>query len=68
MTAGEKAMLNLAIKAVADGDTKAIKDIVEMLEGRPFQSLAVSGDPENPLAVSGTLEVVLVHAKESSDD
>jgi hypothetical protein len=43
MTAGEKAMLNLAVKAVADGDLKAIRDIVEMLEGKPFQAVSVEG-------------------------
>ncbi|MBB6509746.1 hypothetical protein F4695_003114 [Rhizobium soli] len=34
MTAGEKMMLNLVVKAVADCDLNAIRTIVEHMEGR----------------------------------
>jgi len=41
-------MLNLVILAVADGDMKAIKAIVEMLEGKPAQPLSLAGNVSRP--------------------
>jgi hypothetical protein len=59
MTAGEKAMLNLAVKAVADGDAYPINKIVEMLEGKPFQAMSVEGgDPANPLVTKSDMTAV----------
>lgn len=48
MSVGEKEMLNLVILAVADGDMKAIKAIVEMLEGKPAQPLSLAGNVSRP--------------------
>ena len=36
--------MNLVMKAVADGYLKAIKVIVEMLEGKPAQSLSLEAE------------------------
>jgi hypothetical protein len=59
MSAREKAMLNLVIRAVAEGDLKAIKDIDATPECRPAQSLSLAGDPENPVAVDQAAEKFL---------
>jgi hypothetical protein len=67
MTAGEKLVMNLVIRALADGDARAIKDIIEMLEGKPAQSLSLAGDPDHPLQVDSRLEVVLVRPNGSQD-
>lgn len=39
MTAGEKMMMNLAAKALADNDLKAIQLVLEHMEGKPTQSV-----------------------------
>ena len=56
ITAAEKIMLNWMSKALADCDLKAIKDIYEALEGKPFQATSVEGgDEEKP--VTYTLKI-----------
>jgi hypothetical protein len=69
MTAGEKMMLNLAAKAIADGDIKAIQLALEHLEGKAAQALNIGGqDGDNPLKVDSTMRVELIKAKVSSDE
>ena len=68
MPVGRKIALNLVVKAVADGDMWAIKQIMENLEGKPAQSLNIGGqDGENPIQLDSKLTVELVRPKGSSN-
>jgi hypothetical protein len=69
MTAAEKMMMNLVVKAVADSDLNAIRTILEHLKGKPAQSLNLGGQgDDNPVVTRGQLTVTLVPAKGSSDE
>lgn len=49
MPAGRKVALNLAMKAIADGDLGAIKTIIEHLDGKAGESVAISGPEGKPI-------------------
>lgn len=52
MTVARKVALNLAVKAIADGDLLAINKIIEHLDGRPAQSINLGGQVDNPVVFS----------------
>lgn len=41
----------------AEGEAWAIKELADRLDGKAFQQIELSGDPENPLSVKGELNV-----------
>ena len=47
-----------------EGDLSALKEFGDRIEGRPAQSMTVSGDSENPLVIAGGIKLV---RPESSD-
>lgn len=57
MPAARKVALNLASKAIADGDLLAIIRIVEHLDGKPAQSVNVGGQEDNPVQHTFTLKI-----------
>lgn len=50
------------VKSAADGDKDAWKDIADRLDGKPAQSVTLSGDEENPLTVHNKIERVIVNS------
>lgn len=52
------------VTAAASGDKDAWKDIADRLDGKPAQSLTLSGDEDNPLNVITKVERVIVNAKD----
>jgi len=46
------------VKAAAEGDKDAWKDIADRLDGKAAQSLTLSGDEENPLNVVQEIRLV----------
>jgi hypothetical protein len=49
MPAGRKVALNLAMKAIADGDLGAIRTIIDHLDGKPSESLEIAGKGGGPI-------------------
>ncbi len=45
------------IEAAMNGEQWAIKEIADRFDGKPAQSLTVSGDQENPIYGSGLAEI-----------
>lgn len=60
MPTGRKIALNLAMKAVADGDLGAIKTIIEHLDGKAGESLAISGPDGGPVETVSTITLNFV--------
>ncbi|TBH23631.1 hypothetical protein ELG64_09000 [Rhizobium leguminosarum] len=52
MPVGRKIALNLVMKAVADNDMWAIKQILENLEGKPHQAVNIGGQEDNPVGMT----------------
>ena len=64
MPAGRKVALNLLLKAVADSDLNAIKQVIENIDGKPAQALNIGGqDGDNPVQLDNTLRVEVVYPK-----
>lgn len=57
MPAGRKVALNLASKAIADGDLLAITKVLEHLDGKPAQAVNVGGQDDNPVQHTFTLKI-----------
>jgi hypothetical protein len=69
MSVGEKLMLTWVSKGLADADLKAIKDIYEATEGKPFQATSVEGgDPDKPVVTRGKLDIAVVHVNKGSEE
>jgi hypothetical protein len=67
---GKKALDLLAeelLKKCDDGDMTALKELGDRVEGRPAQSLTVSGDEDNPLELVTKVEIVPLVNKTDSD-
>lgn len=41
-----------------DGDIQSIKEIGDRLDGKPSQSVALAGDPDNPTPIPQRIELV----------
>ena len=41
-----------------EGDLGALKEFGDRIEGRPAQSMTVSGDEDNPLVIAGGIKLV----------
>lgn len=55
------------VSAAVAGDKDAWKDIADRLDGRPAQSVTLSGDEENPLKVIQRVELVALSNDNSKD-
>lgn len=58
MEVGLAKIADKVIAAAADGDKDAWKDIADRLDGKPAQSVTLSGDEENPLQTVSRVELV----------
>lgn len=44
---------------VSEGDLQAMKELADRTDGRPAQGVTVSGDADNPLAVTGIIRKIV---------
>jgi hypothetical protein len=50
---------NEAIKQAKEGNTQAINMIMDRLDGKPGQSIMLSGDEDNPVAVTQVERIIV---------
>lgn len=54
------------VAAAASGDKDAWKDIADRLDGKPAQSVTLSGDEDNPVRTVSRIELVPLRADSKS--
>ena len=52
------ALADKLLKQCDEGNLIALKELGDRLEGKPGQSMTVSGDSENPLVIAGGIKLV----------
>ena len=52
------ALADKLLDSVASGDLPALKEFGDRMDGKAAQSVTVGGDPENPLAIKGIIDLV----------
>lgn len=64
--AGLAIIADKVVKSAAEGDKDAWKDIADRLDGKPAQSVTLSGDEENPVKTVSRIELVALSANSKS--
>ncbi len=64
MPAGRKVALNLLLKAVADNDLNAIKQVFENIDGKPAQAVSIAGTDGGPIETVTTINLNFVKPTE----